>query len=78
MGATSVGSAIIASAFHARHASRKNCGRREHLNDDLQVVTLSKELIAEPPVTLWPNVVRGVTVPPDVETLLLTDLERAE
>jgi predicted nucleotidyltransferase len=43
----------------------QNCGRREHLNDDLQVVTLSKELIAAPPVTLWPNVVRRVTVPPD-------------
>ena len=24
----------------------QNCGRREHLNDDLQVVSLSKELIA--------------------------------
>jgi hypothetical protein len=55
----------------------QNCGGREHLNDDLQVATLSKELIAAPPVTLWPNVVRRVTVPPDVEALLLTDLERA-
>lgn len=50
-------------------------GRREHLNDDLQVVTLSKELIAAPPITLWPNVVRRIMVPPDVEELLLTDLE---
>ena len=55
----------------------QNCGRREHLNDDLQVVTLADELIASPPVTLWPKVVRRVTVPPDVEELLLTDLERA-
>jgi hypothetical protein len=53
----------------------ENCGRREHLNDDLQVVTLSKELIAAPPIILWPNVVRRVTVPPDVEELLLADLE---
>jgi hypothetical protein len=53
----------------------QSCGRREHLNDDLQVVTLSKELIAAPPITLWPNIVRRVTVPPDVEELLLTDLE---
>jgi hypothetical protein len=29
-------------------------------------------------VTLWPNVVRRVIVPPDVDALLLTDLERAE
>jgi len=56
----------------------QNCGRREHLNDDLQVVSLSKELIAAPPVTLWPNVVRRVIVPPDAEALLLTGLERAE
>jgi len=56
----------------------QNCGRCEHLNDDLQVVSLSKELIAARPVTLWPNVVRRVIVPPDVEALLLTDLERAE
>ena len=54
----------------------QNCGRRQHLNDDLQVVTISKELITAPPVTLWPNIVRRVTVPPDVEELLLTKLER--
>jgi hypothetical protein len=54
----------------------QNCGRREHVNDDLQVVTLANELIAAPPVTLWPNVVRRVTVPHDVEELLLTELER--
>lgn len=56
----------------------QNCSRREHLNDDLQVVTLSKELIATPPLTLWPNVVRSVPVPFDVEELLLTELERPE
>ena len=54
----------------------QNCGRQAHLNDDLQVVTLANELIAAPPVTLWPNVVRRVTLPPDVEELLLTELER--
>ena len=54
----------------------QHCGRREHLNDDLHVVTLSKELLARPPIDLWPNVVRRLTVPPDVETLLLTELER--
>ena len=54
----------------------QNCGRREHLNDDLQVVTLADQLIAAPPITLWPNVVRRGTVPADVEELLLTELER--
>jgi hypothetical protein len=56
----------------------QHCGRREHLNDDLHVVTLSKELLAAPPVDLWPNVVRRLMVPPDVEALLLTELERVD
>ena len=53
----------------------EHCGRRECLNDDLHVVTLSNELFAAPPVDLWPKVVRRVMVPPDVEAILLTGLE---
>jgi hypothetical protein len=56
----------------------QHCGRREHLNDDLHVVMLSKELLAAPPVDLWPNVIRRLTVPADVEELLLTELERVQ
>jgi hypothetical protein len=37
---------------------------------------LSKELLAAPPIDLWPDVVPRVKVPPDVEALLLTELER--
>jgi len=55
----------------------RRCGHRQHLNDDLDVVTLANELIAAPPVDLWPNVVRRLTMPRDVEALLLTDLERS-
>ena len=54
----------------------RRCGQRDHLNDDLHIVTLSQELISSPPVDLWPKVVRRVTVPPDVESILLTKLER--
>ncbi len=54
----------------------QHCGRRDHLNDDLHVVTLSRELIAAPPVDLWPSVVRRVSVPADVEELLLAELEQ--
>lgn len=54
----------------------QHCGRRAHLNDDLQVVTLSKDLLAAPPIDLWPDVVRRLTVPRDVEALLLTALGR--
>jgi hypothetical protein len=56
----------------------QHCGRREHLNDDLHVVTLSKELIAAPPVDLWPNVIRRLSLPADVEALLLSELERVQ
>jgi hypothetical protein len=54
----------------------QHCGHREHLNDDLHVVTLSKDVIASPPVDLWPKVVRRLTVPADVDEILLTKLER--
>ena len=52
---------------HAQH-----CGQRDHLNDDLHIVTLSQELISSPPVDLWPNDIRRVPVPADVADLLLT------
>ena len=62
---------------HPRVACRaQHCGLRAHLNDDLQIVTLLKDLIAWPPVELWPKVVRTLTPPADVEEILLTKLER--
>lgn len=60
---------------HTRVACRAlNCGRRQHLNDDLQIVTLSAALIATPPIELWPRVVRRCSVPEDTEVLLLAEL----
>jgi len=56
---------------HARH-----CGQRDHLNDDLHIVTLSQELIASPPVELWPKVIRRLSVPADVEEALLNKLDQ--
>jgi hypothetical protein len=53
----------------------KHCGLRAHLNDDLDVVMLSKDLLASPPFELWPKVIRTATVPADVEEILLTKLE---
>ena len=58
-------------ACHAQH-----CGLRNHLNDDLHLVTLSKDLLASPPIELWPKVIRRLTVPEDLEEILLTMLER--
>jgi hypothetical protein len=53
-----------------------HCGAREHLQDDLHVVTLKPALIAAPPIELWPRVVRRVTVPPDAEELLVAPLSK--
>jgi hypothetical protein len=49
--------------------------RSEYLKDDIHVVTLSNELLAAPPVDVWPKVMRRVMVPTDVEAILLTELE---
>jgi hypothetical protein len=43
---------------HARALCQaQHCGRRNHLNHDLHVVTLSREPIVAPLVELWPRVV---------------------
>ena len=64
---------------HPRVACRaRHCGHRDHLNDDLDAVTLSAELIAAPPIELWPRVVRRVRVPGDTEALLLSVLEQGD
>ncbi len=56
---------------HARVACQAiNCGQRQHLNDDLQIVTLSPALISAPPIELWPRIVRRGAVPADTEALL--------
>jgi hypothetical protein len=54
----------------------QHCGRRDHLNDDLHIVSLSQKLIVSPPVDLWPNVVRRLAVPADVEKTVVSQLER--
>src|SRR5271165_378969 len=63
---------------HPRVACRAlQCGQRQHLNDDLQIVTLSPTLISAPPIDLWPRIVRRSAVPPDTEALL-AELENDE
>lgn len=56
----------------------RHCGIHPHLNDDLHVVTLSPELIATPPVELWPRVVRNCAVPADVELCLIVPFDEIE
>jgi predicted nucleotidyltransferase len=60
----------------ARAACRAlHCGRRRHLNDDLQILTLSSARVDAPPIDLWPRVTRRRAVPGDTEALLLAELE---
>lgn len=57
----------------------QSCGmreHREHLNDDLHIVTLKAPVILSPPFMLWPEVERNVQAPEDVEQLLLAALKR--
>ena len=55
----------------------RHCGQREHLNDDLHCVTLPADLIASPPLVLWPEIGRNARLPEDVERLLIAELEKA-
>jgi hypothetical protein len=52
----------------------QHCGRREHLNDDLNVVTLANEIVRHPPVDLWPEIVPRMALPKDVEDIVLAPL----
>jgi hypothetical protein len=61
---------FVRASCDARH-----CGRRAFLHDDVDDVSLESRLLREPPVELWPKVMRRVEVPADVESLLLQSLE---
>jgi hypothetical protein len=52
-----------------------SCGLRQHLNDDLQIVTLSPALISAPPIVLWPRIVARCAVPADTQALLVAQLD---
>jgi hypothetical protein len=51
------------------------CGRREFLHDDLHVVELDSQVVKDPPLELWPRIVRRIQAPVDVESVLLTTLK---
>lgn len=52
-----------------------HCGVRPYLHDDLNTIRLQEEVIAQPPVLLWPNVA-AEKVPRDVRTQLIEQLAR--
>lgn len=52
-----------------------SCGLRQHLNDDLQIVTLSPAVVGAPPIDLWPRIVARCVVPADTHALLVAQLD---
>ena len=64
---------------HMRAACTGNsCGNGSYLCDDLDIVCLGSRLVKKPPIELWPNMVRRVQVPVDVEEHLLGLLTMTE
>jgi len=51
-----------------------SCGVRHFLHDDLRSIRLSKELISQPPVQLWPEVAAVSACPSDVVEQLIQPL----
>jgi len=44
----------------------QHCGERQYLHDDLDVVRLSNQLVANPPILVWPRVEYSGKVPADL------------
>jgi len=51
-----------------------HCGKRLYLHDDTQSIRLSEEVIAEPPIELWPKLVTRVPISDDLQRGLLDPL----
>jgi len=48
-----------------------HCGHRPFLHDDLATIRLASALVAHPPLDLFPEVIRRVPIPADVEAILV-------
>lgn len=60
---------------HRAACFARSCGRRPHLNDDLDVITLGRDVVAAPAIDLWPQIVARCTLPADVDSLLVVPLQ---
>jgi hypothetical protein len=52
-----------------------HCGKRHYLHDDLETIRLTSELVASPPIVLWPQIIARVPIPADVEQGLIAPLK---
>ena len=51
----------------------RHCGAVPHLADDLDIVSLDSDLVARPPLELFPTIVARIALPVDVQRILLAD-----
>jgi predicted nucleotidyltransferase len=61
---------------YRKRCDAMHCGARPYLHDDLHAVRVKEELIAQPPVLLWPKLAAAEEVPPDVREQLIEQLAR--
>ena len=51
------------------------CGDSAYVCDDFEVIEIPRDVALAPPVILWPTVVCRVTVPEDLQQMLLAPLQ---
>jgi hypothetical protein len=56
----------------------RHCGQRLYLHDDFGAIQLATDIIAAPPLELWPQAVARVPIPRDVEQGLVSLLKGKE
>jgi hypothetical protein len=61
----------IRAACDARH-----CGARHYLHDDLDDLSLPREIVEAPPLELWPEIIPRVAFPSDLTVHLIQKLEQ--
>lgn len=52
----------------------RQCGRGTRICDDLENVHLDAKIVSDPPLELWPAIVKRACVPGDVASILINEL----
>ncbi|MFZ1289435.1 MAG: hypothetical protein WAR79_05065 [Melioribacteraceae bacterium] len=52
----------------------QNCGKRKYLHDDLETIKLRNDIIDNPSLIIFPNVIRNKPIPNDVENGIINRL----
>jgi hypothetical protein len=52
-----------------------NCGAIKYLHDHFKTVTLNRDLIAHPPLKLWPVIVIRTKIPADIQKMIIDVLK---